>query len=56
MKDESIVVSVRLPKKLVEKFDRIAEAERRQRSNMMLIALEDWIAIREKQEKQEKKS
>jgi metal-responsive CopG/Arc/MetJ family transcriptional regulator len=48
VKDESIVVSVRIPSKLLAKIDRIAEADRnRPRSSMILILIEDGIAVRE---------
>jgi metal-responsive CopG/Arc/MetJ family transcriptional regulator len=47
MKDD-IVVNVRLPKKLVAKIDRLADAERRPtRSNMIFVLIEDGIAVRE---------
>lgn len=47
-KDESIVVSVRIPSKLLAKIDRIAEADRnRPRSSMILILIEDGIEARE---------
>jgi metal-responsive CopG/Arc/MetJ family transcriptional regulator len=42
MKDE-MVVSVKLPKKLVNAIDRIALEQRRTRTNLILVVLEEWI-------------
>ena len=45
--DATTVFSVRLPNDILEKVDRIAASEDRQRSNMVLIAIKFWLASQE---------
>ena len=49
---ESVGVSVRLPATLLAEIDRLAEQERRTRGNVIRIALEDWLVMRESRKKQ----
>jgi metal-responsive CopG/Arc/MetJ family transcriptional regulator len=50
------VVSVRMPDKLVAAIDRVADAERRPRSNQIQVMLEDWMRDHEPGGKPDKKS
>jgi metal-responsive CopG/Arc/MetJ family transcriptional regulator len=49
--DETVVISVRVTKELLKKFDRLSEQARRKRSDLARIVLEDWVAEQEKQGK-----
>jgi hypothetical protein len=42
--DESSVISVRVPRELLTRFDRIAETQRRKRGDLARIVLEDWTS------------
>jgi metal-responsive CopG/Arc/MetJ family transcriptional regulator len=47
-KDDTVGISVRVPKVVVEEIDRIADVERRTRGNVIRILLEDALAARKK--------
>ena len=44
--NDTVGISVRVPRAVVEEIDRVAETERRTRGNVVRIALEDWLAAR----------
>jgi metal-responsive CopG/Arc/MetJ family transcriptional regulator len=44
--DETVGISVRVPRALVEEIDRVAEDERRTRGNVVRMLLEDALAAR----------
>jgi Arc/MetJ-type ribon-helix-helix transcriptional regulator len=47
-KDDTVGISVRVPRAVVEEIDRVAADERRTRGNVVRMALEDWLAARKK--------
>lgn len=54
-KDETVVISVRVSRDLLTRFDRVADKHRRKRGDMARIVLEDWTAEQEATEKQNRK-
>jgi predicted transcriptional regulator len=54
-KDETVVISVRVSRDLLTRFDRVADKHRRKRGDMARIVLEDWTAEQEATEKPNKK-
>jgi predicted transcriptional regulator len=50
-KDETVVISVRISKELLKRFDSLAEQARRKRGDLARIVLEDWVADQEKKSK-----
>jgi metal-responsive CopG/Arc/MetJ family transcriptional regulator len=52
--DDTVVISVRVTRDLLTRFDRLAAKHRRKRGDMARIVLEDWVAEQEKTEKNEK--
>jgi predicted transcriptional regulator len=46
--DESVATSVRIPATIRERLEAIAEEERRTLGNVIRIALEDYLAMRER--------
>jgi predicted transcriptional regulator len=53
---DSVVISVRVTRDLLARFDRLADKHRRKRGDMARIVLEDWVSEQEagKNEKQKK--
>lgn len=43
MANEYITTGIRLPKELVERLDMLAEKERRNRSNLLRVIIEDYL-------------
>jgi metal-responsive CopG/Arc/MetJ family transcriptional regulator len=52
--DDTVVISVRVTRDLLTRFDRLADKHRRKRGDLARIVLEDWVAEQEKAEKNEK--
>jgi metal-responsive CopG/Arc/MetJ family transcriptional regulator len=55
-KTQTVVISVRVARDLLTRFDRFADEHRRKRGDMARIVLEDWVSEQEagKNEKQKK--
>lgn len=51
---DTVVISVRVTRDLLTRFDRLAAKHRRKRGDLARIVLEDWVAEQEKAEKNEK--
>jgi metal-responsive CopG/Arc/MetJ family transcriptional regulator len=51
---DSVVISVRVTRDLLTRFDRLAAKHRRKRGDLARIVLEDWVFEQEKTEKAEK--
>jgi metal-responsive CopG/Arc/MetJ family transcriptional regulator len=51
---DTVVISVRVTRDLLARFDRLAIKHRRKRGDLARIVLEDWVAEQEKAEKNEK--
>ena len=51
---DTVVISVRVTRDLLTRFDRLADKHRRKRGDLARIVLEDWVAEQEKAEKNEK--
>jgi predicted transcriptional regulator len=54
--DDSVVISVRVSRDLLTRFDSLADKHRRKRGDLARIVLEDWTASQEstQQEKPQK--
>jgi predicted transcriptional regulator len=50
--DDSVVISVRVSRDLLTRFDSLADKHRRKRGDLARIVLEDWTAIQESQTEQ----
>jgi metal-responsive CopG/Arc/MetJ family transcriptional regulator len=51
---DTVVISVRVTRDLLTRFDHLADKHRRKRGDMARIVLEDWVSEQEKAEKNEK--
>ena len=49
--NDSVVISVRVSRDLLTRFDSLADKHRRKRGDLARIVLEDWTASQESQEK-----
>jgi predicted transcriptional regulator len=54
MDSDSVVISVRLSRDLLTRFDQLADKHRRKRGDLARIVLEDWTAVQESTETEQK--
>jgi predicted transcriptional regulator len=47
MENDSVVISVRVSRDLLTRFDQLADKHRRKRGDLARIVLEDWTASQE---------
>jgi predicted transcriptional regulator len=52
MDTDSVVISVRVSRDLLTRFDQLAEKHRRKRGDLARIVLEDWTTTQESQTEQ----